>query len=160
MFDFFKKKDDTIILYRPLKGKVIDITDVKDDMFSTRMMGDGVAVEPESETILSPCDGKILLIPKTLHAVALETKGGAEVLIHIGIDTVELKGQGFTCHVNAGDMVKRGDRLISIDRDYIMREGKPLTTPIVITNGDEKGIGIKKNLGNDTDIIMELVIKG
>lgn len=159
MFDFFKKKDDTLILYRPVEGKVIDISEVEDNMFADKMMGDGVAIEPESNDIISPCDGKILLVPKTLHAVALAASNGAEILIHIGIDTVELKGQGFTSHVNAGDMVKRGDKLISFDREYIMREGKPLTTPIVITNADDKNIEIKKIFGDNTDIIMELKIK-
>lgn len=159
MLDFFKKKDDTVVLYKPLEGKVIDITDVKDDMFSSGVMGDGVAIEPESETILSPCDGKILLIPRTLHAVALESSNGAEILIHIGIDTVELKGQGFTCHVSVGDMVKRGDKLVSFDRAYIEGEGKALTTPIIIANAEEKGIRIKKTVGSDTDVIMELRVK-
>jgi sugar PTS system EIIA component len=160
MFDFFKKKEDTLTLYRPVEGKVIDISEVKDDMFADKMMGDGVAIEPESNDILSPCDGKILLVPKTLHAVALVSSNGVEILIHIGIDTVELKGQGFTSYVNAGDMVKRGDKLISFDREYIMREGKPLTTPIVITNADDKDIEIKKSFGYGAGIIMELKIKG
>lgn len=159
MFNFLKKKEESVILYRPLKGKIIDVADVKDDMFSTGMMGDGVAIEPESETILSPCDGKVLLIPKTLHAVALESINGAEILIHIGIDTVELEGQGFTCHVSAGDMVRKGDKLISFDRTYIEGEGKALITPIVITNAEDKGIEIHKNIGSNTDIIMELRVK-
>ncbi|MGE5631326.1 MAG: PTS glucose transporter subunit IIA [Caulobacteraceae bacterium] len=159
MFNFFKKKDDAIILYRPVAGKVIDITEVQDDMFSAKMMGDGVAIEPESDTILSPCDGKVLLVPKTLHAVAIESQNGAEVLIHIGIDTVELKGQGFTSHINSGDVVKRGDKLISFDREYITGEGKAITIPIVITNGDDLKIELKKNLGSGTDVIMELNVK-
>ncbi len=160
MFDFLRKKDDALILYRPVEGKVIDISEVQDNMFSDKLMGDGVAIEPESDVILAPCDGKILLVSKTLHAVALEASNGSEILIHIGIDTVELKGQGFTCHVNAGDTVKRGDKLISIDREYIKEEGKHLTTPIVITNADDKEIEIKKSFGDSTDIIMELKVKG
>ena len=156
MFDFLKKKDGAIMIYRPVKGEVIDITDVRDDMFSAKLMGDGVAIEPEGETILSPCDGKVILVPKTLHAVALEAQNGAEVLIHIGIDTVELKGKGFTAHVNTGDMVKRGDKLISFDAEYIKGESKALTIPVVITNSEDKGLEIKKNLGDNTDIIMEL----
>lgn len=160
MFNFIRKKADSLILYRPVEGKVIDITEVKDNMFSDKLMGDGVAIEPETSVILAPCDGKILLVPKTLHAVAIEASNGAEILVHIGIDTVELKGQGFTSHVNAGDMVKRGDKLISFDREYIWKEGKPLTTPIVITNADEKGIEIRKVIEGYNDIIMELKIKG
>lgn len=160
MFNFFKKKDDTLALYRPVKGKVIDISQVQDCMFSEKLMGDGVAIEPEGNEVVAPCDGKVLLVPKTLHAVALEASNGAEILIHIGIDTVELKGQGFTCHVSAGDTVRRGDKLISLDREFIKREGKPLTTPVVVTNAEDKGIEINKNLENSGDIIMELVIKG
>jgi glucose-specific phosphotransferase system IIA component len=159
MFNFLKKKDDSLILYRPVKGKVIDISEVQDNMFSDKLMGDGVAIEPEGDTILAPCDGKILLVPKTLHAVAIEASNGAEILVHIGIDTVELKGQGFSSHVNAGEMVKRGDKLISFDREYIGRGGKPLTTPIVITNADEKGFRIIKRIESNSDIIMELKIK-
>lgn len=156
MFDFFRKKDDGVKLYKPVAGRVIDITEVQDDMFSDRLMGDGVAIEPEGDVIVAPCDGKVLLVPKTLHAVALESANGAEILVHIGIDTVELKGKGFTGHVKAGDMVKRGDKLISFDREYIQAEGKALVTPVVITNADEKGIGIKKNIESGSDIIMEL----
>lgn len=160
MFNFLKKTDDTLILYRPVEGKVIDITEVQDNMFSDRLMGDGVAIEPDGNEIISPCDGKVLLVPKTLHAVAIEASNGAEVLVHIGIDTVELKGQGFISHVSPGDAVKRGDKLISFDRDYIEKEGKPLTTPVVITNAEEKGIRIRKIAGSSDGSIMELKLKG
>lgn len=159
MFKFLSKKDDALLLFRPVEGKLIDITEVQDDMFSAKLMGDGVAIEPEGETILAPCDGKILLVPRTLHAVAMQSQNGAEILIHIGIDTVELKGQGFTCHVSAGDNVKKGDKLMSFDRGYITGEGKALTTPIVITNSEDMDIEIRKNLGNNSDVIMELRIK-
>lgn len=160
MFNFFRKKDELLVLYKPVKGKVIDISEVQDNMFSEKLMGDGIAIDPENNEVLAPCDGKVLLVPKTLHAVALEGSNGAEILIHIGIDTVELKGQGFTCHVNAGDMVKRGDKLISFDREFITGQGKPLITPVVITNADDMGIEITKTLEDDSDIIMKLAVKG
>jgi glucose-specific phosphotransferase system IIA component len=159
MLNLFMKKDDSLVLYRPAKGKVIDITDVQDKMFSEKLMGDGIAIEPENDEIAAPCDGKVLLVPKTLHAVAMEGSNGAELLIHIGIDTVELKGQGFTCHVNSGDVVKRGDKLISFDREFIAEKGKKLVTPVVVTNADEKGIEIRKNLNGNSDIIMELTVR-
>jgi len=159
MFNFLKKRDDTLMLYRPVEGKVIDITEVQDNMFSDKLMGDGVAIEPDGNSIVSPCDGKVLLVPKTLHAVAIEASNGAEVLVHIGIDTVELKGQGFTSYVSQGDVVKRGDKLISFDREYIEKEGKPLTTPVVITNAEEKGIRIRKVADSGDGIIMELKLK-
>jgi len=159
MFNFFKKKDDTLCIYKPVEGKVIDITEVQDNMFSDKLMGDGVAVEPYGSEILSPCDGKILLVPKTLHAVAIEAANGVEVLVHIGIDTVELKGRGFTCHVSAGDLVKRGDRLISFDRGYIEGMGKSLITPIVITNEDEKVSQVRKIMDDSEGMIMELKLK-
>lgn len=159
MFNFLKKKDDTLYLYKPVEGKVIDITEVQDSMFSDKLMGDGVAIEPSGAEILSPCDGKVLLVPKTLHAVAIEAANGVEVLVHIGMDTVELKGQGFTSHVSAGDAIKRGDRLISFDREYIEKMGKSLTTPIVITNGDEKVTQVRKVLAGGDGLIMELKLK-
>ncbi len=160
MLNIFGNKAEKLIIYKPVKGKVIDLSEVPDAVFSERLMGDGAAIEPEGNEVAAPCDGKVLLVPKTLHAIALEAANGVELLIHIGIDTVELGGQGFACHVNAGDPVRRGDKLISFDREAISREGKALTTPIVITNAEEKNIEIVK-LGTDTsDVLMELAVKG
>lgn len=160
MLNIFGKKAEKLIIYKPVKGKVIDLGEVPDTVFSERLMGEGAAIEPEGNEVTAPCDGKVLLVPKTLHAVALEAANGVEILIHIGIDTVELGGQGFTSHVNAGDMVKKGDRLISFDREYISREGKALTTPVVLTNAGEKNVEIVKLGTDNSDVLMELAVKG
>lgn len=158
MFKLFGKKDEELKLYKPVVGKAIDITQVPDEMFSQKLMGEGVAIEPEEDTVVAPCDGEILLVAKTLHAVALQTSNGVEVLIHVGLDTVELKGQGFTSHVNAGDKVKKGDKLLSFDRQYITEQGKPLVTPVVITNSDEKVADMEKIFG-ENDVIMTIKVK-
>lgn len=158
MFKLFGKKDEALKLYKPAAGKVIDIAQVPDAMFSQKLMGEGIAIEPEGDTVVAPCDGEILLVAKTLHAVALQTSNGVEVLIHVGLDTVELKGQGFTSHVSAGDKVKKGDKLLSFDRQYITEQGKPLVTPVVITNADEKVADVEKFFG-ENDVIMAIKVK-
>jgi glucose-specific phosphotransferase system IIA component len=134
MFSFFKKR---IILLTPFDGKWMNLDDVPDEVFSKRLVGDGFAIMPESSVLLSPIKGKILQIFPTNHAVGLLTEEGIEVLIHIGIDTVELKGQGFERLAEVGQMVEIGTPLIGISRDYILQQGKSLITPIIITNGEK-----------------------
>ena len=134
MFGFGKKKQFTIAA--PVEGKIIDITDVADDVFSTKMMGDGFAVEPAGDTVKAPCDGMVKLLAHTLHAVAIEREG-VELLIHIGLDTVELEGKGFKALTKQGAMVKAGDPLVQFDRKTIEAAGKSLTTMLVITNADK-----------------------
>lgn len=114
MFGFGKRK---LKLAAPVAGRIIDITEVADDVFSSKMMGDGFAVEPsaEADTIVAPCDGEVTLVAKTLHAVALRADG-VELLIHVGLDTVELAGEGFHALVKAGDQVRRGTPLLQFDR--------------------------------------------
>ena len=154
MFGFGKKK---ITVAAPVTGSLIDITDVKDEVFSSKMMGDGFAVEPDGDTIVAPCDGKIVLLANTLHAVALE-QDGVQLLIHIGLDTVELVGKGFTAYIHDGDTVKKGDALIQFDREYLTAQQKPLTTMVVITNMDERVKSIEKDL-QDKDKVMTIQVK-
>ncbi len=159
MLNFFKKKENKIILYKPVSGKVIDITEAPDEVFSQKYLGDGVAVIPEGNVIAAPCDGTILHIANSLHAVAVGTEEGLEVLIHIGLDTVLLKGKGFTSFVKNGDTVKKGDKLVSFDRSYIEVQGKSLVTPVVITNMSEKVKGITKHKESSTEVLMEVQLK-
>ena len=154
MFGFGKKK---ITVAAPVTGSLIDITDVKDEVFSSKMMGDGFAVEPDGDKIVAPCDGKIVLLANTLHAVALE-QDGVQLLIHIGLDTVELGGKGFTAFIKNGDTVKMGDALIQFDRDYLMAQQKPLTTMVVITNMDERVKNLEKDF-NNKDKVMTIQVK-
>ena len=144
MFNFLNKKEK-IEVFAPVEGFVIDITKVKDEVFSTKMLGDGFAIEPTGNTVVAPCDGKITLLADTKHAIALET-GGVEMLIHIGLDTVELNGEGFTSFIEGGEVVKKGDKLISFDKEVIKSKNKALTTMLVITNMDDAVESMEKKL--------------
>ncbi len=157
MFGLFQRKKETLFIAAPIKGTVMDITAVPDAVFSDKMLGDGIGIEPEGNVIMAPCDGKIILVAKTLHAVAIEVQG-IEILIHIGMDTVELGGEGFTAHVKTGDSVKKGDPLISFDREYISKQGKLLITPVVITNM-EKVKKLEKLYNSVDGVIMGIELK-
>jgi sugar PTS system EIIA component len=120
--------------YMPLEGEVVPITEVPDPVFSQKMMGDGFAIKPENQTVRSPINGEVINIFPTKHAVSLKTKSGREILIHIGIETVSLKGNGFTAFVKDGDKVRKGDRLIEVDFDAIKDLVPSIITAVVITN--------------------------
>lgn len=156
MFSFFARKRG-IDLYAPIEGKVVDITEVPDAIFAQKMMGDGVAIEPTGSVFTAPCDGKIALISGTKHALAI-VSGGMEVLVHIGIDTVDLNGQGFEVAVKVNDDVKKGDKLVTIDREFIMKSGKSLLTPIVIINM-EKVKKLNKYIGDSSSKIFTAVME-
>jgi glucose-specific phosphotransferase system IIA component len=121
----------------PADGEVISLDAVGDPVFSERILGDGAAVIPESGTILSPVDGVVTSIAKTLHAFGITTPDGLEILIHVGINTVELTGAGFQCRVKEGDTVVAGDPLCDVDLGMVEREGYQTCTPVVITNMDK-----------------------
>jgi phosphoenolpyruvate-protein phosphotransferase len=129
-----------VTLYAPLSGPVLPIEEAPDPVFSQRLLGDGVAIEPVSETLLAPCDGTIVQLHRSGHALTIAAPGGAEVLLHIGIDTVSLGGRGFRPHVAQGARVRAGDRLISFDADQIARAAPSLQTMVVIANGDQHRI--------------------
>lgn len=108
MFGFLKKKqDDGYMLGSPAKGKAVDLKEVNDPTFNSGMLGQGVAVIPSEGKIYAPADGEIAMVFDTLHAVSLNASNGAEILVHVGLDTVSLKGKGFKAHVQAGDKVKK-----------------------------------------------------
>lgn len=127
------------IVLSPLKGRVIPLSEVGDPVFSEGMMGPGVGIEPEDGSLYAPADGEITVAFPTGHAVALKSRDGLEVLIHIGIDTVKLNGDGFRIHVAEGDTVKAGDLLVSFDMQKITAAGYPLTTMVLVSNADEAG---------------------
>ena len=128
------KKSIEVYIVSPFSGKLMDITEVPDEFFSAKMVGDGVAIEPDNGLVVAPCSGKIIQIFNTNHAVAIETKEGLEVLIHLGIDTVKLKGEGFKRIAAVGDEVKEGHPLIEMDLEKIKSLGKSTITPVIITN--------------------------
>lgn len=156
MFGFYSGKELTV--YAPVEGKVIDITDVSDPVFAQKVMGDGVAIEPEGNQVVAPFDGTIRMLAETHHAIAL-SKRDVEILIHVGLDTVALNGEGFTAHVETGDFVKKGTVLLSFDRKYIESKGKLLTTPVVIMNTPEKIEEVKKYFNDAEKKIMDLKLK-
>ncbi len=121
-------------LKSPLSGKVLPLSNVPDKVFSSGAMGKGLAIDPEKGELIAPADGEITTIFPTGHAVGLTTKDGIEILMHIGMDTVELEGQGFETFVKQGDQVKAGDLLVRFDIEAIKAAGYSVITPIVITN--------------------------
>ncbi|HEY0941576.1 MAG TPA: phosphoenolpyruvate--protein phosphotransferase [Steroidobacter sp.] len=124
-------------LHSPLRGWCARLDETPDEVFAQRLLGDGVAIDPTGDTLYAPCDGEIVSVATSRHAVALRAENGAEILLHVGIDTVALGGQGFQALVQAGERVKRGQPLLKFDLDVLARGAKSLITPILITNGDQ-----------------------
>ena len=120
----------------PLEGTVLALEDTPDAVFASGAMGQGVAIEPSVGEVVAPADGVIRLLFPTNHAIGLATDDGAELLIHVGMDTVALEGQGFTAHVVQGSKVKAGQLLLSFDIEAIKAAGYPVTTPVIVTNTD------------------------
>lgn len=159
MFNLFNR-DKSISILAPMTGDIIEITQVEDEVFSEKMVGDGVAIEPREGIVVSPVQGRIVQIFPTKHALGIETVEGLEILIHIGLDTVELKGEGFKSYVKVGDEVKVGDKLLEVDLDFIRKSGRSTVSPIIITNMDiVKNISTKiGNVNRGEDSIMNVVI--
>lgn len=126
-----------ITLFSSVSGKAIPLSEVEDEVFSEEILGAGAAVEPSEGKLFSPCDATVLSVLDTKHAINLRSKDGAEILLHIGIDTVKLGGKFFEAHVTNGAEVKRGDLLISFDIESIKSAGFKTTTPLVVCNSDE-----------------------
>ena len=123
-----------ITISSPLNGEIVPLTEVKDETFASEMMGKGIAINPKEGKVVSPINGTVQMIFKTKHAIGLKSEDGAEILIHIGMDTVQLDGKHFTAHVKDGDKVKVGDTLVEFDMNAIKNEGYELITPVIITN--------------------------
>ncbi|WP_270181466.1 PTS sugar transporter subunit IIA [Alkalihalobacillus sp. CinArs1] len=120
----------------PMNGKVVELENVPDPTFAQKMMGDGVAIEPTDGEVVSPVNGKIIQFFHTKHAVGIESESGLELLIHVGLETVGMGGEGFEGHVKEGDKVKVGDPLISVDLDLVKEKAASTITPVIITNAD------------------------
>ncbi|PTM59832.1 glucose-specific PTS transporter subunit IIBC [Desmospora activa] len=133
----------------PMKGKILSITEVPDEVFAGKMMGEGFAIEPSDGTVVSPVDGKVINVFPTKHAIGIQSDNGIEILLHVGIDTVKMEGEGFTLHVEQGATVKRGQKLLKVDLDLVRKKAKSTITPIVITNLSE---GEKVDLLKEGDV--------
>ncbi|OPJ65610.1 PTS sugar transporter subunit IIA [Clostridium chromiireducens] len=134
MFKNLFNKNKNKVFYAFADGVSIDLSKVNDEMFSQKMMGEGIAIKPSEGKIYSPCDGTIAAVMKeSKHAVGIRTKDGVEFLIHVGIDTVALNGEGFELHCEEGKAVKKGDLLLSFDRNFIKEKGLDDITMLVIS---------------------------
>ncbi|HEL0735604.1 beta-glucoside-specific phosphotransferase system (PTS), IIABC component [Streptococcus equi subsp. zooepidemicus] len=125
-------------IYAPMVGTVLPLSEVPDETFSSKLLGEGLAILPNEEYVYAPFDGEVITLFPTKHAIALKNAKGVDVLIHVGIDTVGLKGQGFEQLVKAGDTVKQGQPLLRIDLELIGSKGYSLVTPFVVTNSSEQ----------------------
>ncbi|MCC9716955.1 PTS beta-glucoside transporter subunit IIBCA, partial [Streptococcus agalactiae] len=147
-------------LYSPMVGNVLPLSKVPDETFSSKLLGEGLAITPSVGEVYAPFDGEIISLFPTKHAIALKDDKGVEVLIHIGIDTVELNGEGFEQLVKVGDFVKRGQLLLRMDIDFISSKGYSLISPVVVTNSiDQLEIIVKDAetmVTNEDDLLVIL----
>jgi len=128
--------NNELTLSAPLNGPVLALSSVPDDVFASGAMGDGIAIDPLNDCLHAPCDGVIIHVARTGHALTIRADNGAEVLLHIGIDTVELNGEGFALLVKEGARVRNGQALVRFDLDRIARQCKSLISLIILTNGE------------------------
>lgn len=153
-------RNNVVTLKAPLSGYLMPIERVPDPVFAQKMVGDGIALDPVSNALVAPCDGEVVQLHDAHHAVTLKSDEGIELLMHIGLDTVMLKSEGFLPHVQTGTRVKQGDTLIEFDPDYIATHAESLLTMIVVTNG-ERVTEIKPSAGDveaGKDVIITLTL--
>lgn len=155
---FFRKKE--LEIGSPAVGECIPMKNVPDPTFAEEMLGKGAAVIPAEGRIYAPLDGEISTLFPTLHAIGITSKDGIDLLVHIGIDTVNLKGEGFKAHVKEGDKVKKGDLLIEVDIEKVTEAGYNLTTPVIVCNTDDYKDVSHNNIGKvkNGDCIVKIKI--
>lgn len=143
----------------PVAGRLISLDEVPDPVFAQRMMGEGFAVDPTGNVVCAPVDGEIMMIAPTSHAFAIRTPLGAEILVHIGLDTVNLKGAGFTVLAKDGQQVRSGEPVIEVDWDQIKGAVPAIVTPVVVTNGGDFQLGEANLNAGDGEDVMRLSAK-
>ena len=131
----FTNQSKTVLT--PLQGKVLAQADIPDETFAQGILGPGCGIEPTGKTVYAPFDGTVEQVASTLHAVGLTSEDGIEILIHVGMDTVEMQGKGFKALVKVGDKVKAGTPLLKVDLDAIRAAGHPTATALIVTNSDD-----------------------
>lgn len=134
MFNFFKK---SLTIIAPISGKTIDLSEVPDPVFAQKMAGEGVAINSTGDTVVAPCDGTISLIMDSGHAFAITTNNGLELLVHVGLETVTLNGEGFEILQKVNTKVTAGTPILKVNRSFIESKGISLITPVLITNPDK-----------------------
>lgn len=128
---------DKIIRTSPLTGEVVPLSQVPDEVFASGTLGEGVGIIPTVGKVIAPCDGEISTVMDTMHAVGISAASGLELLVHVGLNTVELNGKHYNCKVAEGDKIKKGDVLIEFDINAIKAAGYQMHTPVLVTNSDE-----------------------
>ena len=155
MFGFLKRKVRDI--YAPTDGQIVALESVNDEVFSQKMVGDGVAIIPVSGTFTAPVDGTVSKIFSTNHAYSIKSDKDLEVMVHIGLETVALEGKGFTRIAAEGDSVKAGDVIVEVDLAYISAHAKDIITPIIVLEeSDVKSIEKNLSIVKSQDKIMEV----
>jgi multiphosphoryl transfer protein len=147
-----------VILVAPLAGWSTPLDEAPDGVFAERMLGDGLAIDPTGNSLYAPCDGELIAVPASRHAITVRTPEGAEILLHVGIDTVGLAGEGFELHVHQGQKVRAGERLLSFDLDLLARRAKSVLTPVVVLEACGFSID-RRNQGGEVavgDFLLEL----
>lgn len=141
LFDMFKKKETVpafpAMLAADAAGTVVKMEDIPDEVFAQGILGQCCGIDPSEGKVYAPCDGEITQAPDTLHALGIAGKNGIEVLIHVGVDTVEMKGDGFSAKVKLGDKITKGQLLLTMDLDKIKAAGHPAVVITVVTNTDD-----------------------
>lgn len=152
---FGKKLEE---IYAPVAGKAVAITEVPDPTFAEGLLGNGIAIEPTDGKVYAPCNATVDMMFETGHAVSLVSESGAEILIHVGLETVSLEGKPFTVHVHDGDKVTKGQLMLEVDLEAVKAVGLPTITPVLICNTDAY-LTFKTHVGKDVtndDVVLEL----
>lgn len=149
--DIVEKSSEEISIYAPVKGEVLPISESADEVFASKAMGDGVAINPTEDMMYAPADGTISLVFPTGHAVGITLTNGIELLIHAGIDTVKMEGEGFKNYVAVGDTVKKGDKLLSFDRNLVVEKGYQTQTMLLVAKDGGKALSVLPNKAADNN---------
>ncbi len=159
----FGKKEEvkSVDILAPLSGAAVSLETVPDPVFAEKMMGDGIAIEPTEGVVVSPVKGEVLQVFPTKHAIGLKAENGAEILIHIGLETVSMNGEGFEAHVSEGSKVEVGDQLVTFDMNLVKEKAKSTITPVIITNTDQ--VSLEKQLASSvqraSNVVMTVTMK-
>lgn len=153
------KLNRTQEIYMPVVGKVIPLKAISDGVFSEGILGMGAGIEPAEGVVYAPFDGKIIQVADTKHALGLESSNGIELLVHVGMDTVEMKGEGFDVLVKEGQSVKRGQQLMTFSMDAIKAAGHPATTAVIVTNSAqfESVLVLEEGNKQKEDVLIRVV---
>ena len=145
-----------MLVYAPLKGEIIPLTEAPDKVFASEALGKGIAINPTEGKVVAPFNGTVAMLYDTKHAIGLVSDDGIEILIHIGLDTVKLNGEHFTAHVAQGDAVTCGQTLVTFDMGAITKAGYPLVTPVIVSNTPKYSAVNNIKLG-DTDFSEKIL---